>query len=66
MKHTSSVSISASGIGIILATIIFGPLLSPPEFSWIHHSISKQASQQLRWASNFSRYSVGIGDLAEL
>jgi hypothetical protein len=57
--------ISASGIGVILGAVIFGPLLSPPEFSWIHHSTSEQASQQLpgAWIMRAGFVTYGVSTL---
>jgi len=52
-----------TGIAAILAAILFGPFLSPPGFSWIHHSTSEQAGQHVAgaWAmrTGFSLYGTG-------
>jgi len=42
--------ISFCGISIIVLAILIGPLFSPPEFSWIRHSTSEQAGQQMAGA----------------
>ena len=66
MNRTSPALISAGGIGVILVAIIFGPLLSPPEFSWIHHSTSEQAGQQLpgAWIMRVGFVAYGLSTLA--
>lgn len=39
-----------SGIALIALAMLFGPLFSPAEFSWLRHSTSEQAGQQLTGA----------------
>lgn len=49
----------------MLVTILVGPLFSPPEFSWIHHSTSEQAGQQLAgaWIMRAGFVGYGLGTL---
>ena len=39
-----------TGIAVIAVAMLAGPFLAPPEFSWLRHSTSEQASQQLAGA----------------
>ncbi|MDH3416220.1 MAG: DUF998 domain-containing protein [Gammaproteobacteria bacterium] len=57
--------ISAGGIGVILLAILFGPLFSPLEFSWIHHSTSEQAGQHLpgAWIMRVGFVAYGLSTL---
>ena len=57
--------ISFSGIGIMLIAMFAGPLHSPPEFSWIHHTTSEQAGQRLAgaWIMRAGFVSYGLGTL---
>lgn len=58
------------GIGVIVIAIVAGPCLSPAEFSWIRHSTSEQAGQQLpgAWAmrTGFAAYGCGVTTAAIL
>jgi MFS family permease len=57
--------ISVSGIGVILMAILLGPIFSPPEFSWLHHSTSEQAGQRLAgaWIMRAGFVGYGLGTL---
>jgi hypothetical protein len=57
--------ISVSGIAVILIAIIVGPIFSPPEFSWLHHSTSEQAGQQVAgaWIMRVGFVGYGLGTL---
>jgi hypothetical protein len=65
MNRISPALISANGIGVILMAILFGPLFSPLEFSWIHHTTSEQASQQLSgaWIMRVGFVAYGLSTL---
>jgi uncharacterized membrane protein YadS len=56
---------SCSGIGIIVLAILIGPLFSPPEFSWIQHSTSEQAGQNMTgaWIMRIGFVGYGAGTL---
>ena len=49
----------------MLMAILIGPLFSPAELSWIHHSTSEQAGQQLAgaWIMRVGFVCYGIGTL---
>ena len=49
----------------MLMAILVGPLFSPPELSWVHHSTSEQAGQQLAgaWIMRVGFVCYGIGTL---
>lgn len=47
MHRNPAAVIALAGIVIILTAIVAGPFLSVPEFSWIRHTTSEQAGQQL-------------------
>lgn len=53
------------GISVILIAIVFGPMFSPPEFSWLRHSTSEQAGQQLAgaWIMRAGFVGYGLGTL---
>jgi hypothetical protein len=53
--------ISCSGISIIVLAILIGPFFSPPEFSWIQHSTSEQAGQDMTGAWIMRLGFVGYG-----
>jgi len=57
--------ISCSGISIIVLAILIGPLFSPPEFSWIQHSTSEQAGQNMTgaWVMRIGFVGYGAGTL---
>lgn len=65
MDRISPALISASGIAAILVAILIGPLFSPPEFSWIHHSTSEQAGQHVAgaWIMRVGFVGYGLGTL---
>jgi len=65
MNRISPASIAASGIAVIVVAILVGPLFSPPEFSWLHHSTSEQAGQYLpgAWIMRVGFVAYGIGTL---
>ena len=65
MNRVSPALISAIGIGVILMAILVGPLFSPLEFSWIHHTTSEQASQQLpgAWIMRVGFVAYGLSTL---
>jgi len=54
-----------SGIAVILIAIIVGPIFSPPEFSWLQHSTSEQAGQQVAgaWIMRAGFVGYGLGTL---
>lgn len=51
----------------MLLAILVGPLLSPPEFSWLLHSTSEQAGQHVAgaWVMRAGFVSHGLGALLE-
>ena len=53
-----------SGILVISLAMLFGPLFSPNEFSWLRHSTSEQAGQHLAGAwimrTGFVAYGTGV------
>jgi hypothetical protein len=53
--------ISCCGISIIVLAILIGPLFSPPEFSWIQHSTSEQAGQNMTGAWIMRLGFIGYG-----
>lgn len=65
MKLTAPGTFAIVGIGLIVAAIIFGPLVSPSEFSWVRHSTSEQAGQQVpgAWAMRTGFVFYGLGTM---
>ena len=65
MKWISLPVITISGIAVILIAIVLGPVFSPPEFSWIRHSTSEQAGQQLAgaWIMRAGFVAYGVSTL---
>lgn len=65
MSRISPASIAVSGITVILMAMLIGPLFSPPEFSWLHHSTSEQAGQDLTgaWIMRAGFVGYGLGTL---
>ena len=63
MKRNVAGMFAIAGIGIIALAIILGPLVSPQEFSWLRHSTSEQASQNLAgaWVMRIGFVSYGVG-----
>lgn len=63
MKHPAP-QIAIGGIASIILAIFIGPLLSPPEFSWVRHTTSEQAGQLVSGAwvmrSGFVAYGTAI------
>ena len=57
--------ISVTGISVIMIAILVGPVFSPPEFSWLRHSTSEQAGQQLAgaWIMRVGFIGYGLGTL---
>jgi len=53
--------IVVSGIAVMILAILIGPIFSPPEFSWLQHSTSEQAGQQLAGAWIMRVGFVGYG-----
>lgn len=53
--------ISSFGIVIIVVAMLFGPIFSPAEFSWIQHSTSEQAGQNMTGAWIMRLGFVGYG-----
>jgi len=53
------------GIIVIIVAMLAGPLFSPPEFSWLRHSTSEQAGQQLAgaWIMRVGFVAYGLGTL---
>ncbi|MFL0357301.1 DUF998 domain-containing protein [Erythrobacter sp. GH1-10] len=53
-----------AGIAIIVCAMLFGPMLSPPEFNWQAHSTSEQAGQHMDGAwimrAGFVAYGLGV------
>jgi Protein of unknown function (DUF998) len=54
------------GIAVILMAMIFGPIFSPPGFSWLRHSTSEQAGQHLpgAWIMRAGFVAYGLGTLS--
>jgi len=65
MNRATPTLISAGGIGVILIAIFVGPIFSPPEFSWLHHSTSEQAGQQVAgaWIMRVGFVAYGLSTL---
>jgi len=65
MNRNSPAFISVAGIAFIMIAIFIGPLFSPPEFSWLLHSTSEQAGQQLAgaWIMRAGFVGYGLGTL---
>lgn len=65
MNRITPALISAIGIGVILMALLVGPLFSPLEFSWIHHTTSEQAGQQLpgAWIMRVGFVAYGLSTL---
>lgn len=65
MKPRLSFLLSLMGIAIMVVAMLIGPFFSPPEFSWITHSTSEQAGQQLSgaWLMRVGFVGYGLGTL---
>lgn len=65
MHRITPFVIVLSGIVVILIAIIFGPIFSPPGFSWLRHSTSEQAGQHLpgAWIMRAGFVAYGLGTL---
>jgi hypothetical protein len=65
VNRITAVLIAGSGIAVILLAIVLGPIFSPPEFSWLHHSTSEQAGQHVAgaWIMRVGFVSYGLGTL---
>jgi hypothetical protein len=70
MRPLFSTGLAWGGIAVIVAAILFGPLASPPEFSWLRHSTSEQAAQHLQGAwimrAGFAAFGLGTAGAAVL
>lgn len=66
MKRMTPVAIVVSGVAIITVAFLVGPLFSPSEFSWLRHSASEQASQQLEgaWIMRVGFVAYGLSTFA--
>ena len=63
MKSRAPQLFAMAGISVIVAAIILGRFASPPEFSWVHHSTSEQAGQQMpgAWIMRVGFVCYGLG-----
>lgn len=60
--HDKSGSVIAlSGILVMVAAMLVGPALSPPEYEWMRHSVSEQAGQLIEgaWAMRLGFFALG-------
>lgn len=66
LKIDAPALIALIGIGVIGLAILFGPLASPPEFSWWRHSISEQSGQNLKgaWIMRLGLFAYGLAVLS--
>ena len=66
MNRVAPVAVAVSGIAVILGALLIGPMFSPAEFSWLHHSTSEQAGQQLAgaWIMRIGFVAYGLGPLS--
>ena len=65
MNRNPSALLAIGGITVIVIAMIVGPGFSPAEFSWIQHSTSEQAGQQLAgaWIMRAGFVGYGLGTL---
>lgn len=65
MRRIPAAATAAGGIGIIVLAMLVGPMFAPPEFSWLRHSTSEQAGQQLpgAWIMRAGFLAYGLGTL---
>jgi hypothetical protein len=65
MNRITPFAIVLFGIVVILIAMIVGPILSPPEFSWLRHSTSEQAGQHMpgAWIMRVGFVTYGFGTL---
>lgn len=65
MNRSFAAAISSCGIVIIVVAIFIGPYFSPAEFSWIQHSTSEQAGQNMTgaWIMRLGFVGYGMGTL---
>lgn len=63
MRRTAVAASALIGISVMLAAMILGPALSPPEFGWIGHTTSEQAAQGSpgAWAMRAGFVAYGAG-----
>jgi hypothetical protein len=66
LKWNSPRTFAIAGIGVIAVAIVFGPFVAPPEFSWMRHSTSEQAGQQMTgaWIMRTGFVSYGLCTMA--
>jgi hypothetical protein len=60
-----SAALVGCGVAVLSIAMIFGPALSPPEFSWLRHSTSEQAGQNMpgAWIMRTGFIAFGLGVL---
>lgn len=66
MNRISPANFVLVGIAGILLAMIFGPIFSPPEFSWLRHSTSEQAGQKMpgAWVMRAGFIAYGLGTVS--
>jgi hypothetical protein len=65
MRRLPPILPALTGMSVMLAAMILGPALSPPEFDWLRHTTSEQAAQRLpgAWAMRCGFAAYGLGTL---
>jgi hypothetical protein len=65
VRRILAAATAVTGIAIIVLAILVGPMFSAAEFSWLRHSTSEQAGQQLQgaWIMRAGFLAYGIGTL---
>jgi Protein of unknown function (DUF998) len=66
MNRITPLAIVLLGIAAILIAMIFGPMASPSGFSWLRHSTSEQAGQQMpgAWIMRAGFVAYGLATLS--
>jgi Protein of unknown function (DUF998) len=65
VNRTFSATIAVTGIAIMIAAMVLGPVLSPPQFSWLQHTTSEQAGQLMpgAWAMRLGFAAYGFATI---
>lgn len=63
MRQSLPLLLSLAGIAVLAVAMVFGPLASPPEFTWIGHTTSEQAGQGMpgAWIMRAGFVAFGVG-----